>query len=888
MGNGHQGDIEFGVWTHEAVSNGGSAGRFIGSSTLGAGDINTGGQSFGLYANPNSSPLPFAASTREFAKPALTTGDTLSFKLTVSNRSPGNRGFDLRNSAGAGVFNFDVRSGGYYVNGDGGGSLNASHHPNTVFTFTFTQRERRMEYVIERSGGISARAEGFVPLDSGTVADVRFYISGAGSSGGAANNLYFNQFALTTEVRGDAPLTIGERRQPGKIPSYFLRFSDPTASSVTLRHGGDGYTTSYPLTLGEDGIWSIDVRPILSTSGWHQFKFRLNSEWESGANRWLYVDSQGRVAMPPVVYLTWQRDPATTMTVHWYNDEQGQNQLRWRRLSNGGEWSSTDSTSQALPHTERFVRTAEITGLDPDTVYEFQVDGYTESFRFRTMPDTLTRPVKFGVGGDVDVGAVADAVTTAICSKDPDFLVVGGDHAYEDAKAENYWRWMRYMESWFRNARGADGRIIPLVVGIGNHEVLFGWGANHPDFEDTASWRDRYASYYYRTFSFPGAQRPYGVLDFGNYLSLIVTDTEHTSPIISGNDNQTQWLAGVLNSRRHMKHIIPIHHVPAYPSNRAFADTIPSRIRQHWVPLYENSGVKLVFENHDHAFKRTKPLLNGLVNSRGIIYAGDGLWGVDSRAPDSARSYIDTSSQDHHTHLVTITENERSVEAVRSDGGFFGGRIIQSPDGIPNRISPSISSLNGSSLTLSWSGVAGADFYRVTRSDGVVAEATGTSYSDTTWSPEGGYGYTVEAINRAGASEPSNQSRPSHRQLWNLSNNLPWDGSGVDGDSGDADGDGIPNLHEYFHGTNPAEPEALQPLQVDGLAGGAWRFRYRKNPDAEGIDPRVMWTNDLTAGGWVEAEGVHEALDGDHSGWIRFSTPVGPTQGRGFYKLNLE
>jgi hypothetical protein len=102
LSNGHRGDIEFGVWSHEAVAESwAAAGRFIGGSTAGGGgDINTGGQSFGLYANPNGTPNPFAASTRNFAKPALTTGDVFSFKVSMNNRSPGNRGFDLRNASG--------------------------------------------------------------------------------------------------------------------------------------------------------------------------------------------------------------------------------------------------------------------------------------------------------------------------------------------------------------------------------------------------------------------------------------------------------------------------------------------------------------------------------------------------------------------------------------------------------------------------------------------------------------------------------------------------------------------------------------------------------------------------------------------------------------------
>ncbi|EPR65884.1 hypothetical protein ADICYQ_5029 [Cyclobacterium qasimii M12-11B] len=51
-----------------------------------------------------------------------------------------------------------------------------------------------------------------------------------------------------------------------------------------------------------------------------------------------------------------------------------------------------------------------------------------------------------------------------------------------------------------------------------------------------------------------------------------------------------------------------VYHVPAYPSARAFTGTTQTMIREHWVPLFEKSSIQLVFENHDHAYKRTYPI----------------------------------------------------------------------------------------------------------------------------------------------------------------------------------------------------------------------------------------------------------------------------------------
>ncbi|MFM8807959.1 MAG: fibronectin type III domain-containing protein, partial [Chthoniobacterales bacterium] len=534
ISGGHRGDIDFGFWEFEAAANGGSAGRFLGDSSLVGADanINTGGQAFGLFAHPPQGTAPVAAAIRKFAKPTLTTGDTLSFQLAVNFRN-GTKGFTLRNATGTSQWNFSVgrvdgTNDGYYIrNGVSGSAFDngqrfGGYSANTVFTFTFTQRERQLQWTAVRSGGISATVSGSLAIDSGTIADLRFFITGTDPSGEAPwNNLYFNNLSLVTESRGDAPLTIGERRTPGVVPSHFLRFTDPNATNVTVRHSGD-WNTGHIMTRS-NSVWSIDVRnvptasnnPIPLASGWHEFKFHTNSAWEAGDNRWLYINASNQVAAPPAVYLTWQRDPTTTMTVHWHNFSTGQNTLRYRLAGSGAAWTTLTATTTNAPVGERLVRIAEITGLNPGWIYEFQVDGYTETFRFKTMPADLTQPVKFAAAGDADIGPDADAMAAAIAARDPAFVAMIGDHAYEDSRAANFWMWERYLQSYFTNLRAPDGRLIPIVSAVGNHEIYNGWGEFHPDFENTADWRLRYGSYFFRYFAFPGANQPYGVLDFG-------------------------------------------------------------------------------------------------------------------------------------------------------------------------------------------------------------------------------------------------------------------------------------------------------------------------------------------------------------------------------------
>ena len=58
-------------------------------------------------------------------------------------------------------------------------------------------------------------------------------------------------------------------------------------------------------------------------------------------------------------------------------------------------------------------------------------------------------------------------------------------------------------------------------------------------------------------------EKTYGLLDIGDYLSLVLLDTDHIEAIAGV---QTDWLTRVLADRQERPHLIVANHVPAYPS----------------------------------------------------------------------------------------------------------------------------------------------------------------------------------------------------------------------------------------------------------------------------------------------------------------------------------
>lgn len=179
----------------------GFGGHFIGNSTDGAGNINTGtNQSFGMYANLDSG--AFSTAIRSFGS-ALSVNDEFSFKMGV-NFDNGNKGFNLR-VAGDSIFNFNVGGGGSVS------SANATLNAGSGAGYDYGGNDAMLDAVIRVIGAdtieyeisrISSQGNQGV-LFSGTVSDIagsidnfEFYVSGT-DNGDDQNNLYVNSFSVS-------------------------------------------------------------------------------------------------------------------------------------------------------------------------------------------------------------------------------------------------------------------------------------------------------------------------------------------------------------------------------------------------------------------------------------------------------------------------------------------------------------------------------------------------------------------------------------------------------------------------------------------------------------------------------------------------------------------
>lgn len=356
--------------------------------------------------------------------------------------------------------------------------------------------------------------------------------------------------------------------------------------------------------------------------------------------------------------LTWQRDPTTTMTIDWHETSALAKPVLLHRQKGADAWTSATPVESAYPHAPgRKVYRVELRGLEPDAEYEFRPAGREQPYHFRTMPARLTRTLRVVAGGDTAPAGVFEKINALAASLKPDFILWGGDYAYSNGQAGE----IKKELLWHANIRdhliGPDRRVIPVIAAIGNHEV-----------------NSTVAPYYEANFAFP-AEETYGVLDFGDYLSVWVLDTNHVARIAG---KQTEWFAESLAARAKdpRRMLVPVYHVPAYPSVRKDEGTTLD-IRKHWVPLFEKAGISLAFEHHDHAYKRTHPLLGGKAQddpAKGVTYLGDGAWGAGIRKvrPPAEVPHLAVSRSVNHLFFFEIPpEGPLKFQAIDVTGGVF-------------------------------------------------------------------------------------------------------------------------------------------------------------------------------------------------------------------------
>lgn len=381
------------------------------------------------------------------------------------------------------------------------------------------------------------------------------------------------------------------------------------------------------------------------------------------------------------IYLTWQRNPESTMTIQWISPiEDPADTIEYQAADAvEHEWQLIKGIHFPFPKTSQYlIHQVELTQLKPDTLYRFRFPQTAQTYLFRTAPERLNPSVQFVAGGDMYHDSMEEMKETSreAAKTDPLFALIGGDIAYAVGRAnsdESVAKWVEWIQAWHETMVTKEGRLIPVIVAIGNHDLI--------GFYDQTPAQ---AAIFSALFPMPGKQI-YQVLDFGSYLSIFILDSGHANPI---KGEQVKWLQHALKERQNQLHRFAIYHVPAYPSIRPYHNQRSNLIRLYWVPEFEKGNVELVFENHDHAYKRTKPLLRNRVNENGIVFVGDGSWGISKpRSPyfNRKRYYLERLVSQRHFLFIKLEKDQTEVRAIDFRGKEFDKFVL--PLAIPSNTS---------------------------------------------------------------------------------------------------------------------------------------------------------------------------------------------------------
>ncbi len=384
----------------------------------------------------------------------------------------------------------------------------------------------------------------------------------------------------------------------------------------------------------------------------------------------------GAAPTPTNVHVTWPAAPTSTIAMLWQTDpatratvvQYGTAPDRLDRTATGHAMTARSLFGDSSGHE------VHVCGLAPDTTYYYRVgaEGHwsaVQSFKTAPAPGGSGYDVNFAVSGDSRddfrvLRAVQARMLSSAGARQPDFEVFTGD-AVPLGPVQSSW------DGWFEGVAPTTARM-PFVMAHGNHEAL--------------------SVNYLMQFALPQAgsieqDELYYSFDYGPVHFVVINDTPYRADYEGGlQGTQRAWLRADLTAhrarRREVPWLVAVHHKAPFSSSNHVDDFDTVIVRRTLPPLYEEFGVDVVFNGHDHDFEISKELDGQgreVTGRRGTVYfvsggAGAGLYGTGAspwkRYAESVTNFL----------LVRATSTTFEVVPHRGDGTVIAeGRLRLTP-----------------------------------------------------------------------------------------------------------------------------------------------------------------------------------------------------------------
>jgi len=283
------------------------------------------------------------------------------------------------------------------------------------------------------------------------------------------------------------------------------------------------------------------------------------------------------------------------------------------------ELGSIAEEGQAASHHE-----VQLTGLSPQSIYHYRVDG-GKMAHFRTAPASRQTSVRFAVVGDTRTGhRMHRAVIEQMVRASPDLVLHTGD-LVESGHDTGQWDRFFWIEAPLL-------RTAPFYPTLGGHEER--------------------ASHYFDRFLLPSNERWYA-FEYGPARLIALQIDGAFDP----GYEQMRWLERQLSTNE-APWLLVTFHVPVY-SSRA-EDDLEVHLRHTLVPLFERYGVDVVLMGHQHSYERI--LANDITY---VVTAGGGapLYSLDEPEPGSQ-----VAARAHHFLLIDLDPSRLIGTAIDRHG----------------------------------------------------------------------------------------------------------------------------------------------------------------------------------------------------------------------------
>jgi len=325
-----------------------------------------------------------------------------------------------------------------------------------------------------------------------------------------------------------------------------------------------------------------------------------------------------------------------SVIVVWQTDVAGDSVVEY------GETGYTQTASDSTPVTTHVIT---LTGLAAATTYQYQIKtGGTLLYQstLATVPDPGAA-FDFTVIGDSGNGSFGQmAVALQLEALDPDFLLHTGDVIYPLGQASGY-------NPYFFTPYHYLVDRAPVFPSLGNHDYATANG-------------QPYLDAFYLPASSPGGERYYS-FDWGD-AHFVALDSNWGFTV---NTSMLDWLESDLAASTAEWKFVFFHHALYTTGPHRNDPTLPI-LRDALGPVLSKYKVDIVFNGHDHAYERSRPL-------NGVIYVVTGGGGGDLYSVGTSGDIVFSASV-YHAVQVQIDGCLLSLRAIDISGTTFDQIVL--------------------------------------------------------------------------------------------------------------------------------------------------------------------------------------------------------------------